>query len=194
MTQVKSAQAERQKVALRKRAETPSLAQRRAAFAAQMREMALSELSDVSKRLKDLHREWEKKDGRKWTHYELAAAMDIAPRTFQSWENGEVENRDGKGYDKFAKFYSRKLGRKITRHWILYGANEPGESGDFTRLEKEAAAPPATDREVATQLAALAKEVRALRAQQTKLLARLAKAEGTQQGQRQRRTRRAQGQ
>lgn len=86
-----------------------------------MRKMALSDLSQVSTRLKGLKAELERKEGRKWADYDLAAEMGIKPRTFQSWQNGEVENRDGKGYDKMARFYSRKLGRKITRQWILFG-------------------------------------------------------------------------
>lgn len=101
-----------------------TLAARRAAFASQMRTMALTELSEVSKRLKSLHAELERKEGHKLTHYVLADKMKIAPRTFQSWENGEVENSDGKGYDKMARYYSRRLGRKITRNWILFGCEE----------------------------------------------------------------------
>ena len=93
MTQVKSAQDRTKKLALRKRATPHSLAARRAAFAAQMRDMALSDLADVSKRLKDLHAELERKDGRKWTHYDLAEKMDIRPRTFQSWEYLEDDIR-----------------------------------------------------------------------------------------------------
>lgn len=125
------------KVALRKRADDRSLAQRRADFEAQMKQMAIDDLDAVSKRLKGLHRELERVDGRKWKQYELAAAMKIPPRTFDSWENGEVENSDGKGYEKIARFYSRKLGRKITRRWIVFGdgeeapeapARSPGES------------------------------------------------------------------
>lgn len=130
MTRVKSAQAANSEVALQGRATTHTLAEQRAAFAAQMREMALSDLSQVSARLKQLHAELERKDGRKWTHYELAQAMDIPPRTFQSWENGEVENRDGKGYEKMARWYSRKLGHKITRPWIVFGDSEPGDLMD----------------------------------------------------------------
>jgi transcriptional regulator with XRE-family HTH domain len=126
MTQVKSAQPATREVALQRRGDARTLAARRAAFAAQMRDMALSDLSEVSARLKQLHAELERKDGRKWTHYELAQAMAIAPRTFQSWENGEVENRDGKGYEKLARWYSRKLGRKITRPWIVFGDGAEG--------------------------------------------------------------------
>lgn len=95
MTQVKRMQQNHTQVALRSGRAAHSLAARRAAFAAQMRDMALSDLADVSKRLKDLHAELERNDGRKWTHYDLAEKMDIRPRTFQSWENGEVENRNG---------------------------------------------------------------------------------------------------
>src|SRR4051794_21390907 len=121
MTQVDGAQGTTPQLALKSRASRHSLASRRADFAARMREMALSDLSDVSERLKSLHRELELKDGRRWTQYELANKMEIPPRTFQSWEAGEVENRDGVGYDKIARFYSRRLGRKISRTWILFG-------------------------------------------------------------------------
>ena len=121
MTQVKSAQENPRQVALRKRANARTLAQRRAAFAAQMRDMALSDLSQVSARLKRLHKELEEREGREWTQQQLAEKTGIPYRTFQSWENGEVENRDGKGYDKIARFYSRKLERKVTRKWIVFG-------------------------------------------------------------------------
>jgi ribosome-binding protein aMBF1 (putative translation factor) len=130
MTQVKSAQKISVELARYHGADHRSLAERRAAFAAQMRDMALSDLNQVSSRLKDLHHEFEEKDGRRWAHYDLAREMGIKPRTFQSWENGEVENRNGKGYDKMARFYSRKLNRKITRQWILFGdapASEPAD-------------------------------------------------------------------
>ena len=112
MTQVNRAQGRSEKVALCKRATVRSLAERRADFAAQMRAMALSDLSDVSRRLKALHADLEHRTGRQWTQYELADKLGIPHRTFQSWENGEVENRDGRGYDKMARFYSRRLERR----------------------------------------------------------------------------------
>jgi len=90
-----------------------------------MRDMALSDLAAVSARLKALRKEWEQVDGRKWTDLEMAQAMKIAPRSFQHWQNGKGENRDGTGYDKMAAWYSRKLGRKITRQWIVWGNDEP---------------------------------------------------------------------
>lgn len=111
-------------VALRKRASQPTLAHRRADLSAQIREMALTDLKNVSKRLKALHTELEEKEGRRWTHYQLAEGMKIPPRTFQSWENGEVENRNGEGYDKMVRWYSKRLGRKITRNWVLFGEGE----------------------------------------------------------------------
>lgn len=125
MTQASSAQLPTRELAWKPARKGLTLAQQRANFAAQMRAMALSDLEQVSKRLKGLHVEWEREDGRRWTHYELAAAMKIAPRTFQSWENGEVENTNGKGYDKIAAWYSRRLGRKITRNWIVFGCDKP---------------------------------------------------------------------
>lgn len=155
-------------LALRKRATPHSLAARRRNFAAQMHDMAVSDLSNVSKRLKGLHSDLERETGRRWTHYDLADAMKIAPRTFQSWENGEVENRDGKGYDKMARFYSRKLGRKISRQWILFGDEQPAK------------AVPAPDPFAPTELAELAASVAELRremqAARTELRAELASA------------------
>jgi transcriptional regulator with XRE-family HTH domain len=124
MTQVKSARLNHRELARYLGADHRSLTARRAAFAAQMRAMALSDLSEVAIRLKGLKGELERREGRKWSDYDLAAEMGIKPRTFQSWQNGEVENRDGKGYDKMARFYSRKLGRKIARKWILFGDDE----------------------------------------------------------------------
>jgi len=67
MTQVKCAQDERQQLALRKRADRRSLAQRRADFAAQMREMTISDLAGVANRLEALHKELERKTSRTWT-------------------------------------------------------------------------------------------------------------------------------
>lgn len=174
-------------LALRKRADGRSLAARRAAFAEQMRQMALSDLSQVKDRLKGLHAELERVDGRKWTHYDLAAKMDIPPRTFQSWENGEVENRDGKGYDKIARFYSRRLGRKITRNWILFGdepklvdvatplnGNGNGEEPELTRERAVA--------ELSNQIGELAQVVLRLEADIQGLLRRSGGQHGEQTG------------
>jgi hypothetical protein len=83
--------------------------------------MALSDLAQVSARLKALHKELERKEGRRWTYYDLSEATGIPHRTWQSWEGGEVENRDGKGYEKMARFYTKKLGREVTKAWILFG-------------------------------------------------------------------------
>lgn len=176
MTQVKSAQEERQKVALRKRAETPSLARRRAAFAAQMREMALTDLENVSARLKSLHKEWERKDGRTWTQLELAEAMRIPYRTFQSWENGEVENSDGKGYDKFARFYSRKLGRKITRHWILFGDTQPVAETPKSKAPVGGLSAPPSESDLAAEVRQLRQVVEELAAQQVRFFGAQARA------------------
>lgn len=188
MTQVKRAQANTGDFALHRQVDGRTLAQRRAAFAAQMRDMALSDLSQVSRRLKELHEELERKEGCRWTHYKLAAAMDIPPRTFQAWENGENENRDGKGYDKMARWYSRRLGRKITRQWILFGeeigqerpgtADEKGEdpfaqlsAPDAKRiakgladLQEEVAGVAGRQESAAALLEQLAEDVRSLRA------------------------------
>lgn len=169
MTQVKSAQEIRRELALRKRADGRTLAQRRAAFAAQMRDMALSDLSQVSVRLKGLKREVQRADGREWSDHELANAMKIAPRTFQSWQNGEVENRDGKGYDKMARWYSRKLGRKITRNWIVFG-DEP--------IEPEPSPPASSESQLSDAVAALREDLEATR---TKLLVEIGKVRRAQE-------------
>lgn len=121
MMQVKSMQVDPRKLASRMPSDARTIAQRKRDLIAQVEKMALSDLSKVSSRLKGLHADVERLDGRKWTYYELSEATGIPHRTFQSWENGEVENRDGKGYDKMARFYSRKLNREITRQWILFG-------------------------------------------------------------------------
>lgn len=121
MTQVKSAQHTSVQVALRPGKDPRTLAQKRADLVAQVNAMALADLQEVSARLKALHKELERKDGRKWTQIDLADATGIPYRTLQSWETGQVENRGGKGYEKLARFYSRKLGRKITREWIVFG-------------------------------------------------------------------------
>jgi hypothetical protein len=167
MTQVKSAQQLPRELARYLGADHRSLAARRTAFAAQMRAMALSDLSQVAKRLKGLKAELERKDGRKWSDYELAAEMNIKPRTFQSWQNGEVENRDGKGYDKMTRFYSRKLNRKITRKWILFGDEETSASPEV--------ADPVSEPEP-TEVDQLRKELRGeMQAMKTQLLGEIEK-------------------
>lgn len=100
--------------------------------------MAVSDLDKVSERLKGLHAELEKLEGRRVTFYELADGIGVAHRTLQSWENGEVENRDGTGYDKIARFYSKKLGRKLTRQWILFGDSEEQAEGFPAEVEEAA--------------------------------------------------------
>lgn len=84
--------------------------------------MGLLDLEAVKKRLKALHTELDHNNG-KTTQQDIAAALNVPYRTFQSWENGEVETeRDN--YAKIARFYSRRLGRKITANWILFGQDE----------------------------------------------------------------------
>lgn len=87
--------------------------------------LADDELPDLSQRLKDLRKELERKRGERVPQYVVAKeAGDIPPRTFQSWENGEVET-EGENYQKLARYYTRVLGREITRNFILYGQEEP---------------------------------------------------------------------
>lgn len=124
------------KVASRKDATSRSLAQRRADFQAQAERylaaqeaMAVADLTQVRKRLKGLRRELQQKDGKKVQQYAVANLLDVAPRTFQSWENGEVET-EGRNYDLVAGFYSEKLGRKISRNWILFGQEEPPQEAN----------------------------------------------------------------
>lgn len=125
--QVKTMQAETQQLASNMRPNSRTIAQKKRDLIAQVERMALADLDQLSGRLKALHRELEQGDGRRWTYYQLAEATGIPHRTWQSWESGEVENRDGRGYDKMARFYTKKLGRKITRQWILFGVQETPE-------------------------------------------------------------------
>ena len=101
--------------------------------------------------------------------------MDIPLRTFQSWQNGEVENRDGKGYDKMARFYSRKLGRKITRQWILFG-DEPEEDAPSEPTEVAVAESPDEKLDLIlsqqAELLGVLSEVRSEQESQRKLLER----------------------
>jgi transcriptional regulator with XRE-family HTH domain len=80
--------------------------------------MAVTDLSQVSARMKDLR----KATGLK--QHEVAQKLGEPPRTFQSWENGEVET-DRANYKRVAAFYSRRLKpRKVTANWILFGQDE----------------------------------------------------------------------
>lgn len=146
MTQVKGAQKNSGQLARYSRRDPRSLAERRAAFAAQMRAMALADKQAVARRLRELKLEYERLEGHEIADYDLAPAIGVKYRTYQSWVNAEVENRDGKGYDRIVRFYSRKLGRKITRHWLLFGSGEASkgkapisepEPGEADRLRRE---------------------------------------------------------
>jgi transcriptional regulator with XRE-family HTH domain len=77
--------------------------------------MALTEPDQVSARLKELR----KRAGNP-AQYKVADALNVPPRTFQSWENGEVETDKG-NYEKIARWYSRQLKQKVTANWILFG-------------------------------------------------------------------------
>lgn len=86
--------------------------------------MALTDLSQVSARLKKLHERYEQKHG-KLKQQDLAAKLKVPYRTLQSWVNGEVET-DRANYDKFARFYRKGLGDKnVTTNWILFGQQQP---------------------------------------------------------------------
>lgn len=95
-----------------------------------MRDMALSDLSEVARRLAELQAELSQKTARNWTQQDIAAGAGIAYRTYQTWVGGKNENQSGEGYDKLARFYSRKLGRKVTRRWILMGDPAPRPEED----------------------------------------------------------------
>lgn len=125
MTQASSAQPKRQQRAWKAESNGRTLAQRRADFAAQMRDMALSDLSAVAERLRVLHARLERETDRRWGQQEIAQKANVAYRTFQAWEGGKNENADGKGYEALARFYRRQLKDKtITRNWIVWG-DEP---------------------------------------------------------------------
>lgn len=92
-----------------------------------MRAMATDDLEQVATRLKSLRHDLQKKTGEAWIQQDVAEAVKVPLRTFASWEGGEVENRDGEGYKRLARFYSRKLGRKVSWQWIVFGAETPPE-------------------------------------------------------------------
>jgi transcriptional regulator with XRE-family HTH domain len=122
MTQVKSAQRASNEVASTRHARVRTLASRRADLEQQVRlslasdaSMALTEPDQVSARLKELR----KRAGNP-AQYKVADALNVPPRTFQSWENGEVETDKG-NYEKIARWYSRQLKQKVTANWILFG-------------------------------------------------------------------------
>lgn len=95
--------------------------------------MALSEseLPRVSKRLKALRGELARRRGvREVSQYAVAGEVGVAPRTFQSHENGEVEPRGG-AYGTYASFYSKNLGRTITKNWIMFGSDTPPAGPTF---------------------------------------------------------------
>ena len=121
MTQVNNAQHAGRKVASHPHARRRTLAQRRADVEEQIRAcvandltMALTEPEQVKSRMKAL------RDRTGMKQHEVAHELGEPPRTFQSWENAEVET-DRDKYDKIAAFYSAKLGTTVTANWILFG-------------------------------------------------------------------------
>lgn len=126
MTQVNCAQPDRNQLAWKPARNVHTLAQRRAQFEAQMREMALSDLQAVADRLKELHKRLEQTTGHKWTEPDIARGANVAHRTYQTWIGAKNENRSGEGYQKLATFYRRKLkDPTITKNWIVWGQEEP---------------------------------------------------------------------
>lgn len=167
MTQVKSAQRAGKNLALRPNPDERSLAQRRADFAAQMRAMALSDLDEVASRLKELHARLNRKDGRKWNQIDLALAMGIKPRTYQTWIGAKNENQSGEGYEQVARFYRRRLGDKtITKRWILFGDETTDVESETVSESSNNDGPINTDsdllREVSEQVVRLAEIVERL--------------------------------
>lgn len=118
MTQSTYTQSRRAKVASYPGRKVRTLAERRADFEAQMREcaasdgtMALTELSQVSARIKELRGRTD------LTQYDAANKLRVPPRTYQSWENGEVET-SRENYAKVGKLFGASV------NWILFGQEE----------------------------------------------------------------------
>lgn len=91
-------------------------------YAASNGTMALSELSEVSARIKELRGRTD------LTQYDVAHKLRVPPRTYQSWENGEVEtNRTN--YAKIGKLFG------ASANWILFGQEEeppmPSQNGSI---------------------------------------------------------------
>jgi transcriptional regulator with XRE-family HTH domain len=80
-------------------------------YAARNGIVALSELGEVSRRIKELRNSADLKQ------YEVAAKLNVPPRTYQSWENGEVET-DRENYAKIGGL----LG--ASANWILFGQED----------------------------------------------------------------------
>lgn len=88
----------------------------------------------VKKRLKELRARLS------LNQHDTAVEAEIAPRTFQSWENCEVLPGE-ESYDLLAAFYSRKLGVEINRSDILYGTPDlpdplPDDRAGYLALEE----------------------------------------------------------
>lgn len=58
--------------------------------------------------------------------HEVAGAVGIPPRTYQSIENGEVQSAEA-NYAKLATYYSKQLGEEITVHHLLHGEQDFAE-------------------------------------------------------------------
>lgn len=118
MTQASYTQRKHTKLASNPARKARTLAERRADLETQMREfaarnrtVALTELTEVSQRIKHLrHRSGLKQ-------YEVAAKINVAPRTYQSWENGEVET---------SRANYTKVGDALgsSANWILFGQEQ----------------------------------------------------------------------
>lgn len=134
----------------------------------------------------------ERREELKLSQRELAEKMDgrTESKDVSRWENGKVLPRS-----TTLSVIAEALGTSVVdlRAGPMADRKEP-EPGDLDQLSPNGSTgSQGAGGEIAKQLADLAKEVRQLRAQQTKLLARLAQAEASPQGQQRKRKRPAQG-
>lgn len=106
-----------------------------------------NELPAVSKRLKGLRKELARKEGRRVPQYEVAHDLNVPPRTYQSWENGEVET-DGENYTRIARYYKRKLRRPVSRNYILYGTEKAPALPSAPRMQEREISGPASREDV----------------------------------------------
>jgi ribosome-binding protein aMBF1 (putative translation factor) len=132
MTQCNRAQHASKELASPPRARVRSVAAARADVELQIRAaladtMALADPAHVKQRMKELR----KRAGNP-SQYTVAHELNVPPRTFQSWENAEVET-DRENYEKVAKYYRRKLKEPVSANWILFGQDErpPLETPDL---------------------------------------------------------------
>lgn len=87
------------------------------------------DLSGLSERLKALR-------GRlALTQAEVAVELHLARRTFQSWENGEVQTTI-RNYERLASYYAEKLGEHISVSYLLFGRDQRPTTDAEARIEE----------------------------------------------------------